>query len=98
MPRGTRHIVAGTLQWDQRNHTHRLDLEGGAFWFVDIVGRTGHLIGRRVTVEGVRAGFNLLDVDRIWQGDGPPPPRRSLAARLGSIWSRLGAVTGGCPR
>lgn len=90
MPMGTRHTVTGELRWDDRNCIHRLEVGGGAFWFVDISGRTRHLIGQRVTVEGTRSGFNVLDVDRIWQGDGPPPPRLSLAARLRRIWSRNG--------
>lgn len=98
MPRGTRHIVVGTLQWDRRNHIHRLDLGNGSFWFIDLSRRFRHLIGERVTVEGSRSGFNLLDVDRIWLGDGPPPPRSSLTARLRRMWPSFAARIGGCPR
>lgn len=74
MPIGTRYTVTGELRWDKRNHIHRLDVGGGAFWYVDICGRNRHLIGQRVTVEGTRSGFNLLDVDRVTAINGTPAP------------------------
>ncbi len=90
MPKGTRHTVTGTLRWDSRNGIYRLEVGGGAFWYVDISGRVRHLDGHQVTVEGTRSDFNLLDVDRIWAWDGPPPPRLLLTGRMRRIWSRNG--------
>ncbi|MFN7400417.1 MAG: DUF5818 domain-containing protein [Sandaracinobacter sp.] len=87
MPMGTRHTVTGELRWDDGNRIHRLEVGGGAFWFVDLPRRGWRMRGQRVTVEGTRSGFNLLDVDRIWTGDRPPPPRQSLAVRLAKIWA-----------
>lgn len=72
MPRGTRHTLTGTLGWNERNRIHVLNMEGGGYWFVDMPGRTRHLIGREVTVEGMRSGFNLLDVHRLLAIDGAP--------------------------
>lgn len=98
MPTGTRYTVTGELCWDARIGMYRLELGDGAYWFVDVSGRTRHFVGKQVTVEGARSGFNLLDVDRIWLGDGPPPPRSSLTARLRRMWPSFAARIGGCPR
>ena len=65
MPRGTRHIETGTLGWDARNRLHVLHMPGGGYWHLDMPGRTRHLIGREVTVDGIRSGFNMLDVRRV---------------------------------
>lgn len=54
MPRGTRHILTGTLDWDDSNRSYVLRAEDGGCWFVDMPGRSRRLIGREVTVEGVR--------------------------------------------
>ncbi len=75
MPMGTRHTMTGELCWDDRTHIHRLEVGGGAFWFVDLPRRGWRMRGLRVTVEGPRSGFNLLDVDRIWEAN--TPRRRS---------------------
>ena len=72
MGRGTRHTLTGKLGWDARNHIHVLDMEGGGYWFVDMPRRAARLIGHEVTVEGVRSGFNLLDVSRVLAVDGMP--------------------------
>lgn len=41
-------------------------------------------MGERVNVEGTRAGFDLLDVDRIWKvGDNRPS---TLMERLSSFF------------
>lgn len=42
-----------------------LELEDGGQWALDL-NRSAHaLVGRRVRLEGIRSGFNLIDVDRI---------------------------------
>ena len=84
MPRGTRHTLTGKLCWDARNHIHVLNIEGGGYWFVDMPGRATRLIGQKVTVEGVRSGFNMLDVSRVLAegGSSCPKPGRSIVARL----------------
>lgn len=77
MPKGTRHTVTGILNWDDRQFMHRLDVTGGGYWFADMPYRTRHLLGREITVEGVRSGFNVLDVVFVIAVDGTPTrPRR----------------------
>jgi len=67
MPMGSRHDETGWLndnggQWVLR-------VEGGGQWQLDVglwtAWRSRNLIGKRVRVIGKRAGFDLLDVDRI---------------------------------
>lgn len=91
MLRGTRHTLTGTLGWNERNHIHVLNTDGGGYWFVDMPGRTKHLIGREVTVEGVRSGFNMLDVHRVLAIDGAAIRSRRRAV-LTLIFARLGLV------
>ncbi len=67
MPMGSRHTVTGTLGYGQFVWAIHAD-EGGAWelefgiitWF-----RARRLFGRRVVIEGVRTGFNLLSVQSI---------------------------------
>lgn len=73
MPRYTRHQETGLLQ-----HNHFgfvLDMGGGAFWVLECwsVPRAKHYLGQRVTVDGTRIGFNILDVDRMWRAEEPRP-------------------------
>lgn len=72
MPLGTRHTLTGTFGWDAHNHMHVLNLSGGGSWHLDMPGQAGHLIGRDVTLKGVRAGFDLIDVYRVLAIDGVP--------------------------
>lgn len=78
MPRGTRHVETGTLGWDARNHLHVLNMPGGGYWHLDMPGRTRRFIGREVTVEGIRSGFNLLDVETVIAVDGVIVRREAL--------------------
>ena len=92
MPRGTRHTLTGTLAWNERNHIHVLNIRGGGYWFLDMSCRTSHLIGREVTIEGVRSDFNMLDVHRLLTIDGAPVrPRRKNA--LTELLARLGLIS-----
>jgi hypothetical protein len=60
MPMGTRHVVHGTLRWT--GHCWAVENDGGGTWRLMTRGRVEHLEGRRVTVTGVRCGFDMLDV------------------------------------
>ena len=48
---------------------YALEMDGGGVWQLDVGWgwKARKLVGQRVTVEGTRAGFNLLDVTRIRQ-------------------------------
>lgn len=67
MPMGTRHRVSGILLKAQRGLI--LEVEGGGTWLLDTDRKATALVGLRVTVEGVRSGFDRLDVDWIGQTD-----------------------------
>jgi len=62
MPRGTRHTLTGTLRWTRFGYA--LEMDDGGIWRLDVGWgwKARRNIGRRVTVEGVRSGFDLLDV------------------------------------
>jgi hypothetical protein len=79
MPRGARHIETGILRPGRWGYS--LEMDGGGIWELDVTGSPRKLLEKRVTVEGTRAGFNLLNVRRVWPaGDPPPAPRPWLAA------------------
>ena len=64
MPRGTRHVLTGTLR--QTRFGHALEMDGGGVWQLDAPWSAAKRhCNQRVTVEGTRSGFNLLDVHRI---------------------------------
>lgn len=63
MPRGTHHTLTGLLL-DHRAYPV-LHVDGGGQWQLDLPGKYRWLLGRRVVVEGTRAGFDLLDVTRV---------------------------------
>ena len=66
MPKGARHVETGILRASQYG-LYALEMDGGGVWQLDVGWgwKARRLIGQRVTVEGTRAGFNLLDVRRI---------------------------------
>lgn len=87
MPRGTRHRLTGLLLEGARDPVLRVD--GGGEWRLDCDRRHLHLLGRRVVVEGVRDGFDLLSVERIWQfGTAEPVRRTGLIATLMGMLGR----------
>lgn len=61
MPRGTELI--GLLLSDRRGLVLRVD--DGGVWALDAPRKAERLLGRRVVVEGTRAGFDLIDVRSI---------------------------------
>ncbi|WP_230481587.1 DUF5818 domain-containing protein [Sphingomonas sp. Leaf21] len=70
MPRGTRHVLTGTLRRTRFGHV--LEIDGGGVWQFDAPWSAAKRhCNQRVTVEGTRSGFDLLDVDRIAPVDHP---------------------------
>ena len=63
MPPGTRHRVSGRLTNSSRGML--LEVDGGGVWALDVDEIARNLLGRRVTVEGVRRGFDRLEVEWI---------------------------------
>ena len=90
MPRGTRHVVVGTLRMTRLGPV--VKMAGGGRWQVDIQGRWRRHLGRRVRVEGVRTGFDLLAVERmiVEEEDSavPAPPGRGWRRWLGAFLRR----------
>jgi hypothetical protein len=79
MPRGTRHIETGILRVGRWGY--ELEMEGGGVWRLDVTRSARRLVGQRVTVEGTRAGFDVLDVTRM-RTMVALPIRPSWSARL----------------
>ena len=63
MPIGSRHRVTGLLLEVRRGLV--LELDDGGVYALDAEPAARELLGRRVTVEGVRSGFDRLDVTWI---------------------------------
>jgi hypothetical protein len=63
MPRGTFHIETGLLL-EQRGRLILQRDEGGT-WRLSADPGAYKLVGRRVRLEGIRIGFDLLDVTRV---------------------------------
>lgn len=78
MTRGTRHIITGTLL-PGIGHLYFLEVIGGGSWQLDMSRRHDRLIGHLVTVEGVRSGFDLLDVNRVIAVDGRPVHSKAMS-------------------
>lgn len=78
MPSDTRLVLTGTLRTPARG-VYALEADGGGVWQLDVgLGwRARRLVGRRVTVVGTRAGFDMLDVIRVQEFE--PQPRRGIA-------------------
>lgn len=80
MSRGARYVETGILRPGRCGYA--LEMDGGGMWQLDVTRSARRYLGRRVTVEGTRSGFDLLDVHRICPGE-------RLADRSGGCWSRL---------
>ncbi|HEX8302521.1 DUF5818 domain-containing protein [Sphingomonas sp.] len=84
MPRGTRHVETGILRPGKWGYS--LEVDGGGVWQLDVPRSARRYVGQRVTVEGVRSGFDLLDVERIASGNAhscnrfAEPPNLPLAS------------------
>lgn len=75
MPMGTEHVVAGLLL--TRRGEPVLEVDGGGTWRLDASRAARRFLGRRITVRGVRVGFDLLEVRAFWPADQSAPTRRS---------------------
>lgn len=73
MPRGARHVETGILHPGRWGYS--LQMEGGGVWQLDVTGSARRYLGKRVTVEGTRSGFDLLDIHHIRLADAPPDTR-----------------------
>jgi hypothetical protein len=62
---GTRHRVEGLLESSARGLVLRMD--GGGIWALDTDASAEPHVRQRVTVEGVRSGFDRIAVD--WIGE-----------------------------
>jgi hypothetical protein len=67
MPMGTRHRVTGILLSSARGPVLQVD-DGGVF-ALDLDHDATRLFGQRLTVEGLRSGFDRLDVEWIGAPD-----------------------------
>jgi hypothetical protein len=63
MPMGTRHRLTGLLLESARGLI--LELDDGGVYALDTDHKARKLLGHRVIVEGVRSGFDRLDVEWI---------------------------------
>lgn len=63
MPRGKHYALEGLLLPGRRPFL-TLSMDGGGAWELYGPGRLHRLVGRRVKIEGVRGGFNLIDVTK----------------------------------
>lgn len=63
MPIGSKHDETGLLLKDAHNLV--LDRDAGGCWRLDSTRKALRLVGRRVRVQGIRDGFDLLAVTRI---------------------------------
>jgi Protein of unknown function (DUF5818) len=63
MQLGTLHTVEGIIRKGQRSYS--LAVHGGGEWALEIDRRLPKYLDQSVTVEGVRTGFNRLEVVRI---------------------------------
>ena len=65
MPMGSKHRLTGILRWDG-DHGFTLAVDGGGWWELDfpcgLRDAADEALHDRITVEGVRSGFNILDV------------------------------------
>ena len=87
MPRGTRYALAGTLRWTRFGYA--LEMDDGGVWRLDVGSGVKRLIDRAVRIEGIRSGFDLLDVQRIWaEGDLRPASLRERLAAWFSRWRK----------
>lgn len=78
MPKGARHVETGILRPGTWGYS--LEIDGGGVWQLDMPRSARRFIGQRVTVEGTRSGFGLLDVRRLRVADAIIPAIKPCSA------------------
>ena len=63
MPIGKAVDLTGIVMRD--GHRINLHVDGGGYWELDLLRRHLWALGRRVRVQGVRSGFNRIDVKQL---------------------------------
>jgi hypothetical protein len=63
MPLGRFYMEEGLLL--QQSGRLVLQRDDGGFWILEVDFTAERLLGRRVRIEGVRSGFNALEVTRL---------------------------------
>lgn len=76
MPLGTLHTVEGIIKRKDR-FRFVIAVRGGGEWELELSGRLMRYIDCPVTIEGVRTGFNRLEVVRIKRDGEDWPPEQS---------------------
>lgn len=76
MPKGARHVETGVLRPGRWGYS--LEMDGGGVWQLDMPRSARRFLGQRVTVEGTRSGFNLLDVRCFRVADAITPAIRLI--------------------
>ena len=71
MPSGSRHRLTGILLSSRRGPVLRVD-DGGVY-ALDLDRDVTRLFGHRVTIDGLRSGFDRLDVEWIGSALDPLP-------------------------
>ncbi len=61
--KGTRYRLEGLLLSSERGPV--LQIDDGGTWALDLNNDAQDLLGRRVRIEGLRSGFDRIDVDWI---------------------------------
>lgn len=86
MPKGARCREAGMLRHNHFGYV--LEVDSGGFWVLEIwsMRRVSHFLDQRVIVEGVRIGFNILDVDCIKRDGGDQPSAQSWTPWFARWW------------
>jgi Protein of unknown function (DUF5818) len=82
MPIGSEHHESGLLIHGA--HTLILKRDDGGRWRLDAPRKAHRLVGTRVTIEGKRSGFDMLDVDRIYPEGQPPGEPFILSWQFGA--------------
>lgn len=78
MPLGTLHTIVGTVRRGPRGYT--IAVRDGGKWELEPDGKIGRHLDCQVTIEGVRTGFNRLDVVRIKRDGQDWPAEQSWTA------------------
>jgi hypothetical protein len=65
MPKGSRHVETGLLLEGQRPTNLILQRDDGGVWQLDASAAVWAFLGKRVRICGLRAGFDLLEVEHV---------------------------------